>query len=230
MSHVITRAALIGAGTMGAAIAAHLANAGIPVYLLDVVPDRSTKEEEVRGLSLQKRVVRNRLANAGLERAKKSSPPSFFSSDQAELVTTGNTEDNFDWLADADWIVEAVGENLEVKRSLMARVDAVRKPGSVVSTNTSGIPIRAIAEGRSDDFRAHFLGTHFFNPPRYLKLLEVIPIADTSAGVVSGMMRFGERTLGKGVVVCKDTPNFIANRLASTSGQFAITYALEHGY
>src|SRR5919205_445877 len=228
MSHTIKRVVVIGSGTMGGGIAAHAANAGLRVYLLDVAPAELTPEEEKKGLKLESPQVRNRVVNASLERLKKSKPAAFFTPEAAELVTVGNLEDNFDWVGEADWIVEAVVEQLGPKRELLARVERVRRPGSVVSSNTSGIPIASIAEGLSEEFRAHFLGTHFFNPPRYMKLLEVIPTRDTKPEVTEFMKEFAERRLGKGVVVCKDTPNFIANRLGSISGATAVSYALRH--
>ncbi len=230
MTYRIQRACVIGAGTMGAAIAAHLANAGIPVYLLDVVPDRLTDQERARGRMLDDPEVRNRIVTAGIERAKNARPASFFTPETARLVTIGNLADHFAWVAEADWVIEAIVEQLKPKRELMARVDAARKPTAIVSTNTSGIPIASIGEGRSESFRAHFLGTHFFNPPRYLKLLEVIPTPDTARPVVEFIAGFAERRLGKGVVICKDTPNFVANRLGSIGGTFLLDYVLEHGY
>ncbi|HWQ11402.1 MAG TPA: 3-hydroxyacyl-CoA dehydrogenase/enoyl-CoA hydratase family protein [Roseiflexaceae bacterium] len=226
----IRKVAVIGAGTMGGGIAAHCANAGLQVVLLDAVPTALTPEEQAAGLTLESRQVRNRLANAGLERQKKIRPAAFMAPERAGLITTGNTEDDMGLLADADWIVEAIVEQLEPKRALMAKVEAVRKPGSIVSSNTSGIPIAALAAGRSEEFRRHFLGTHFFNPPRYLYLLEVIPTADTLPAVVEAMRAFAEERLGKGVVVCKDRPNFIGNRIFSYAMQARILYALEHGY
>jgi 3-hydroxyacyl-CoA dehydrogenase len=226
----IQRACVIGAGTMGAAIAAHLANVGIPVDLLDIVPGKLTAEEAAKGKTLADREVRDRLARTGLERARKARPAAFVNEDAVRLVRVGNTEDDFARVGEADWVIEAIIEQLGPKRALMERIEAARKPAALVSTNTSGIPIASIAEGRSPEFRAHFLGTHFFNPPRYLKLLEIIPTADTDPGVVAWMREFGERVLGKGVVMCKDTPNFIANRLASVSGAFMLDYVLEHGY
>jgi 3-hydroxyacyl-CoA dehydrogenase len=230
MSYAINRVAVIGAGTMGAAIAAHLANVGISAYLLDIVPRELTAEEEAKGLTLEHPAVRNRIVNEGWQRCVKARPANLFAPDVADRVTLGNLEDNFDWVGEADWIVEAVVERLDIKQQLMARVEKVRKPGSIVSTNTSGIPIKDIAAGRSDDFQAHFLGTHFFNPPRYLKLLEVIPHAKTKPEVVGFMKEFGTRTLGKGVVICKDTPNFIANRFISVVGAYTLNYALDNGY
>jgi 3-hydroxyacyl-CoA dehydrogenase len=230
MKFKVHRAVVVGAGTMGAALAAHLANAGVPVTLLDIVPNKLTRDEEQKGLTLQDRVVRNRIVQQGLERAVKSRPASFFTSDHASLVSVGNLEDDFEVIAQADWIIEAIIENLKIKRDLMVRIDAVRSPNAIVSTNTSGIPIASIAEGLSDGFRQHFLGTHFFNPPRYLKLLEVIPTPDTLPEVVKFISHFGEYRLGKGIVLCKDTPNFIANRLGFGGGAFALDYILEQGY
>ena len=230
MKYQIHRAVVIGAGTMGASIAAHLANAGLPVTLLDIVPNKLTAKEESNGKSLSDHEVRNRIVREGLERALKSRPSSFFTPEHAVLVSTGNLEDDFDVVGEADWIIEAIIENLEIKRQLMDRIDAVRAPESIISTNTSGIPVASIAEGRSENFRKHFLGTHFFNPPRYLKLLEIIPTPDTSADVVDFVSHFAEFRLGKGVVIAKDTPNFIANRLGSVGGAFAMDYILKNNY
>ena len=230
MKYTINRVVVVGAGAMGAAIAAHLANVGIPSTLLDIVPGALTKDEAEKGLTLESREVRNRIVNEGWQRCIKARPASLFTADTADRVSLGNLEDDFGCVAQADWVIEAVVERLDIKQQLMARIDAVRKPGSIVSTNTSGIPVQDIAAGRSPDFQAHFLGTHFFNPPRYLKLLEIIPHAGTSAEVVAYMAAFGSRTLGKGVVVCKDTPNFIANRYISLAGTYTLNYALEHGY
>lgn len=230
MSYAINRVVVIGSGTMGGGIAAHVANAGIPVYLLDIAPQELTPEEEKRGLSVDHPQVRNRIVNASLERLKKSKPAAFFTPEAADLVTVGNLKDNFEWVGDADWIVEAIVENLPAKRELVARIEKVRKPGSIVSSNTSGLPIAAIAAEASADFKAHFLGTHFFNPPRYMKLLEVIPTRETKPEVIEFMTDFAERRLGKGVVVCKDTPNFIANRFGSISGATALGYVLENKY
>lgn len=230
MGYTISRVTVIGAGTMGAAIAAHLANIGIPTYLLDIVPRELTSKEEKQGLTLDHPAVRNRIVNEGWQRCIQARPANLFTRDAAELVTLGNLEDSFDWVGEADWIVEAVVERLDVKQQLMARIEEVRKPGSIVSTNTSGIPIKDIATGRSDDFQAHFLGTHFFNPPRYLKLLEIIPHEQTKPEVVEFMKEFGTRTLGKGVVIAKDTPNFVANRFFSIFGSHMLNYALDNGY
>ncbi len=230
MKYKFHRAVVIGSGTMGAAVAAHLANAGVPVTLLDIVPNKLLPEEEQKGLSLQDRVVRNRIVQQGLDRAIKSRPASFFSSEQPALVSIGNLEDDLEVIKEADWIIEAIIENLKIKRDLMIRIDALRPENTIVSTNTSGIPVKSIAEGFSDGFRKHFLGTHFFNPPRYLKLLEVIPTKDTLPEVVQAISEFGEYRLGKGIVLCKDTPNFIANRLGFGGGAFALDYILENSY
>ena len=213
----IEKAAVLGAGTMGARIAAHFANAGLPCYLLDIVPRELTAEETRKGLTLESPAVRNRFALAGIEAAKKSRPAAFFVPDFARLITPGNFEDNLAWCAEADWIVEAVTEDLAIKRSLLARVDEHRRPGTIVSSNTSGLPIRLVAEGRSEDFQAHWAGTHFFNPPRYMKLVELIAGPKTKSEVLAALDEFCDRRLGKGVVVAKDTPNFIANRIGTFS-------------
>ncbi len=230
MKYKFHRAVVIGAGTMGAAIAAHLANAGVPVTLLDIVPNKLSPEEEQKGLTLQDKLVRNRIVQQGLERAVKSRPASFFTPETASLVTIGNLEDDLEAIKGADWVIEAIIENLKIKRSLMSRIDAIRPENAIISTNTSGIPVTDIAEGLSAGFRQHFLGTHFFNPPRYLKLLEVIPTKDTLPEVVDAISQFGEYRLGKGIVLCKDTPNFIANRIGFGGGAFALDYILENNY
>jgi len=230
MSYQIKKAMVIGSGVMGGGIAGHLANAGIPVYLVDIVPFKLTPAEEAKGLTLQSPAVRNRLVNQGMDFLIKSKPPGLFSPTRMELITVGNMEDNFDWVKEADWIIEVVVENLKIKHEVMAKIEAARKPGSIVSTNTSGLPIVQIAEGRSDEFKAHFLGTHFFNPARYMKLLEIIPTPQSDPNLVDFMMKFGERRLGKTMVLCKDTPNFIANRVASINGTSAINYVLQNDF
>lgn len=230
MPQQIKRVAVIGAGTMGAAIAGLVAGAGIPVLLLDVPPTTLTPEEEAKGLSLSHPAVRNRLVQQGFERMRKARPSNLYSERTARLITLGNTEDDFAKLAECDWIVEAIVEQLAPKQALLERLEPVRKPGAIVTTNTSGIPISLIAEGRSAEFRRHFFGTHFFNPPRYLKLLEIIPGDDADPAAVAAMRRFAEDTLGKGVVICKDRPNFIGNRLFSYAGQVILNYALANGY
>lgn len=221
MAYRIDNAVVIGSGTMGAAIAAHLANAGIPVTLLDIVPAGAPPDD---------RAARNKIVRDGWLRCLKARPANLMSPDLETLVSLGNLEDDFGAVSRADWILEAVVEDLAIKQRLMARVDEARKPLSIVSTNTSGIPIHSISEGRSDDFKRHFVGTHFFNPPRYLKLLEVIPGAETSRDVVDAVTGFGEAVLGKGVVLCKDTPNFIGNRVFFGTATFGINFILENGY
>jgi len=215
---------------MGSGIAAHLANAGIPIFLLDIVPSELTKEDRRKGLTRESPAFRNRFAAKGLEYAIKASPPSFFSPKDACLITIGNIEDHLEWLSRADWIVEAVPERLEIKRALFAKIEAHRRPGSLISSNTSGIPIRLLAEGRSADFRGHLLGTHFFNPPRYMKLLELIPGPETRSEVMQRVAAFAERTLGKGIVFAKDAPNFIANRIAAFGLFTAMRLMVEGDY
>jgi len=205
----IQKAVVLGAGTMGARIAAHFANAGLPCVLLDIVPP-DLKPEAPTG-------ERNRFARNGLEAAKKSRPAAFFSSTLADKISIGNFEDDLARCAEADWIVEVVAENLDIKRKLLSRVAQFRKPGAIVTTNTSGLPVKLIAEGLPDEFQQHWAGTHFFNPPRYLKLVEIIPGPHTSLDVIASLGEFCDRRLGKGVVVAKDTPNFIANRIGTFS-------------
>lgn len=230
MTYQIKRVGVIGAGTMGAAIAALVAGTGIPVLLLDVPPDSLTAEEEAKGLTLSHPQVRNRIVQQGFERMRKARPSNLYSERSAELITLGNTEDDFHRLAECDWIVEAIVEQIGPKQALMARLEEVRKPNAIVTTNTSGIPIRIIAEGRSEAFRRHFFGSHFFNPPRYLRLLEIIPGDEADPAVVAAFRRFAEERLGKGVVICKDRPNFIGNRIFVYAGQVLLNFALEHGY
>jgi 3-hydroxyacyl-CoA dehydrogenase len=217
MRRSIEIAAVLGAGTMGARIAAHLANAGIPCYLLDIVPPELTADEKRKGLTVQDARVRNRIVLAGLEAAKKSRPAAFFTPEAARLITPGNFEDNMAWCGQVDWIIEAVAENLEIKRRLFERVEGFRKPGTIVTSNTSGLPIHTIAEGRSEDFQQHWAGTHFFNPPRYMKLVELIAGPRTRPEVLAALEDVCDRRLGKGVVRAKDTPNFIANRIGTFS-------------
>jgi len=224
----IKKAAVLGAGVMGAQIAAHLANAGIPCLLLDIAPRELKPEEEAKGLSLE--LVRNRIAQAGLDAALKAKPAAFFTSEAASLVTVGNFEDDLPALRDCDWVIEAIIENLEIKRSLFERLEQHLHPGAIVSTNTSGIPIAALAEGRGDNFRRRFLGTHFFNPPRYLYLLEIITTPETDPAVTAVIAGFCDRALGKGIVYARDTPNFIANRIGTFSMLDAIKVMLEGGY
>ncbi|HKQ53935.1 MAG TPA: 3-hydroxyacyl-CoA dehydrogenase/enoyl-CoA hydratase family protein [Pyrinomonadaceae bacterium] len=226
----IEKAAVLGAGTMGAQIAAHLANAGVPVVLLDIVPRELTAEEQAKGLSLESKMVRDRIARSGLDAAKKARPAAFFTPEAAALVTVGNFDDDMARLKDCDLIIEAVVENLEIKRKLYERVEEFRRPGAVVASNTSGIPIRQLAEGRSEDFRAHFLGVHFFNPPRYLHLVELIRTEWTKPEISCAMAGFLDQRLGKGVVPAKDRPNFIANRIGTFGAMHTIQTMLEDGY
>ncbi len=215
MKKRIEKVAVLGAGTMGARIAAHVANAGIPCFLLDIVPSELTADEKRKGLTLESPAVRSRIVLAGLEAARKSRPAAFFTPETARLVMPGNLEDNLAWCGQADWIIEAVAENLEIKRKLFERVESVRKPGTIVTSNTSGLPIHLIAEGRSEDFQQHWAGTHFFNPPRYMKLVELIAGPKTLPAVLSTLDEMCDLRLGKGVVIAKDTPNFIANRIGT---------------
>ncbi len=202
----INKVAILGAGTMGARIAAHFANAGIPSHLLDIVPPDADG------------ATRNKIAAAGLEAAKKSKPAAFMDVSLARLVTIGNFEDDLKKLAEVDWIIEAVVENLEIKRSLLKKVEAIRKPGTIITTNTSGLPVGKIAEGFSDDFRRAWFGTHFFNPPRFMRLLEIIPTPEADRAAIDAISHFCDVRLGKGVVIAKDTPNFIGNRIGTFLG------------
>ncbi len=215
MSYKVQKAAVLGSGVMGSGIAAHLANIGIPTLLLDIAPKELTAEESAKGLALDSKAVKNRFASSALGKLLKQKPAPLSAKKNLALITPGNFDDDLEKLKDVDWIIEVIVENLEIKKGLFEKIDAVRKPGTIVSSNTSGVSINAMAEGRSEDFQAHFLGTHFFNPPRYLKLLEVIPATTTKPEVVEFMKTFGEDVLGKGVVIAKDTPNFIANRIGT---------------
>ena len=215
MTHRIRRVAVLGAGTMGAAIAAHCANAGLEVDLLDIAPDDGNK---------------NDVVEAGFERMKNARPAALMSARVAERIRLGNFEEDFDRVGEADWVLEAILEKLEPKRELMQRVEKVAREDAIISSNTSGIRLHRIAEGRSEGFRKRFLGTHFFNPPRYLKLLEIVPTEDTDPEVVEFVRSFGEQVLGKGGVIAKDTPNFIGNRLGSFTGMQSVTYAIDNGY
>ncbi len=226
----IQKAAVLGAGVMGAAIAGHLANVGIKTLLLDIVPRDLTEKEKKKGLTLQDRVVRNRLAQSGKDRLLKEKPSPLYVKEAADLIEVGNLEDDFHRLAEVDWVIEAVVENLEIKQDLYRRLEKVWKPGIVVSSNTSGISVNKMAENCSVAFRKHFLGTHFFNPPRYMKLLEIIPNEKTDPGILKDMKAFAEEILGKGVVICKDTPNFIANRIGTYGLQVTMQVMEEMGF
>ena len=224
VTYQIKKAAVLGSGVMGSGIAAHLANIGIPTLLLDMVP-RDLSEEDKSNAQ-----ARNQIAQGSLEKLLKQKPAPLTSKKNLLLLTAGNFEDDLDKLKDVDWIIEVIVENLDIKKNLYEKIDAVRKPGTIISSNTSGISINAMAEGRSEDFQKHFLGTHFFNPPRYLKLLEVIPANSTLSEVVEFMQKFGEDRLGKGVVIAKDTPNFIANRIGTYGLLVTLREMLEKGY
>jgi 3-hydroxyacyl-CoA dehydrogenase len=215
MSHGIRKVAVLGAGTMGAAIAAHCANAGLEVDLLDKAPDDDDK---------------NAVVEAGFDRMKNARPAALMGENVADRIRVGNFEEHFGRVGEADWIVEAIIEKLEPKRELMQRVEDTAKESAIISTNTSGIPLHSISEGRSPEFKKRFVGTHFFNPPRYLKLMEIIPTEDTDPEIVEAIRNFGERVLGKGGVIAKDTPNFIGNRLGSFTGMQSARYAFENGY
>ena len=230
MKYHIRKAAVIGSGTMGGGIAALFAGLGIPTLLLDIVPFKRTAAEEAEGKTLEDASVRNRIIETGWKAVTKSRPPAILSETSKQLISLGNLDDDFDQLADVDLIVEVIIENLDIKRDLFERIDAIRAEHTIIATNTSGLPIQALAEGRSDGFQGHFLGMHFFNPPRWLKLLEVIPHGGTLPEVLDYVVHFSEETLGKGVVICKDTPNFIANRMFSITSAYEVAYALDHGY
>jgi 3-hydroxyacyl-CoA dehydrogenase len=232
----IEKAAVLGAGTMGAQIAAHLANAGVPTLLLDIAPRELTPDEQAKGLTLDNPPggsnpqVRNRIARNGLEAAKNAKPAAFFTPDNAALVSVGNFDDDLVKLKDRDLIIEAVVENLDIKRSLFERVEQHRRPGSIVASNTSGIPIHLLAEGRSEDFKQHFIGVHFFNPPRYLHLVEIIRTEWTKPEVSCFLYGFLDERVGKGVVPAKDRPNFIANRIGTFGALYTIKTMLDDGY
>lgn len=213
MNRRIKKVAVLGSGVMGSRIACHFANIGVQVLLLDIVPKDLTDAEKAKGLSIETKSVRNRIVNDALQAVLKSNPSPVYHSKVVERITTGNFDDDMKSIADCDWVLEAVVENLDIKKMVFNQVENFRKPGTLISTNTSGIPIHLMLEGRSDDFKTHFCGTHFFNPPRYLKLLEIIPTELTSKEVVDFLMQYGDKFLGKTTVLCKDTPAFIANRI-----------------
>src|SRR5688500_15563929 len=202
----IRKVAVLGSGVMGSRIACHFAGIGLQVLLLDIAaPSDSTGGEDIK--------KRNKIVNDSLNAAIKSNPSPLYTQDAAKKITTGNFDDNLKDIASYDWVIEVVVERLDIKRSLYEKVEGFRKPGSLVTSNTSGIPIHLLSEGRSDDFKAHFCGTHFFNPPRYLRLLEIIPTTDTNTEVVDFLLHYGDKFLGKTTVLCKDTPAFIGIRI-----------------
>lgn len=230
MKQTIKRAAVLGSGVMGSGIAAHLANVGIPTIMLDIAPSELTKGEEKKGLTLEDRAVRNRMAAESKKALLKQKPSPLTSKKNLDLIEVGNMDDDMEKLGDVDWVIEVVVERLDIKQKVFSKVDNYRKEGTIVTSNTSGISVEDMAEGRSKDFQKHFLGTHFFNPPRYLKLLEVIPTKHTDPEVLKFMKTFGEDVLGKGVVEAKDTPNFIANRIGTYGLLVTIQEMLKGGY
>ncbi|MEM0518709.1 3-hydroxyacyl-CoA dehydrogenase/enoyl-CoA hydratase family protein [Aequorivita flava] len=209
----INKVAVIGSGIMGSGIACHFANIGVEVLLLDIVPRELTDAEKKKGLTLEDKVVRNRIVNDDLQKAIKSNPAPLYHKDFAKRISTGNLEDDISKVKTADWIIEVVIERLDIKKQVFENLDKHRKPGTLITSNTSGIPIKFMSEGRSEDFQKHFCGTHFFNPPRYLKLFEIIPGPKTSPEVLEFLNGYGEKFLGKTSVVAKDTPAFIGNRI-----------------
>ena len=213
MNRPINKVAVIGSGIMGSGIACHFANIGVEVLLLDIVPRELTEREKAKGLTLEDSTVRNRLVNDSLKNALKSKPSPIYHTDFAKRIQTGNLEDDISRVSEADWIIEVVVERLDIKKQVFEKLEAHRKPGTLITSNTSGIPIAFMSEGRSADFQAHFCGTHFFNPPRYLKLFEVIPGPETKKEVLDFLLSYGEKFLGKTPVLAKDTPAFIGNRI-----------------
>lgn len=224
MQRRIRKVAVIGSGVMGGGIAALLASAGIPTLLLDIVPQDLSDEET------SDPKARNRIVKDGFDKMMKARPAAIMHPKEAALISLGNMEDDFQRIADCDWIVEVVVENLSIKRDLFERIDGVRRKGSIVSSNTSGIPLQSMSEGRSVDFKQHFLGTHFFNPVRYMHLLEIIPGKETLEEVLAFMAEFGERRLGKGVVWAKDTPNFVGNRIGTQGMVKSMQLMIEEGF
>ncbi len=213
MNRHIRKVAVIGSGIMGSGIACHFANIGLPVRLYDITPRELNAKEKKKGLTLEHPAVRNRIVNEGLQACLKSKPSPIYNKAFAKRITTGNLEDDLDKIADCDWVIEVVVERLDIKKSVFEQIEKHRKPGSLITSNTSGIPIKFMNEGRSEDFRQHFAVTHFFNPPRYLKLFEVVPGSDCKPEVVDFLMKYGEKFLGKTSVLAKDTPAFIGNRI-----------------
>ncbi|MFN5380483.1 MAG: 3-hydroxyacyl-CoA dehydrogenase/enoyl-CoA hydratase family protein [Bacteroidota bacterium] len=213
MNRKIKNVAILGSGVMGSRIACHFANIGVSVLLLDITPKELTEDEKKKNLTTDHKAVKNRIVNTSLQNTIQSKPAALYHKDAIKLITTGNFTDDLDKIKDCDWIIEVVVEQLEIKKQLLEKVDSLRKPGTLITSNTSSIPIHLMSEGRSDDFRKHFCGTHFFNPPRYLRLLEIIPTPETDQEVIDFLMHYGDLYLGKTTVLCKDTPAFIANRI-----------------
>jgi len=229
MKRTIKKVAVLGSGVMGSRIACHFANIGVQVLLLDIVPKEPNDAEKASGKTLENPAVRNRIVNDALQTALKSNPSPIYRQSFAKRITTGNFDDNMNQIESCDWIIEVVVERLDIKKSVFEKVEQFRKSGTLITSNTSGIPIRMMAEGRSEDFKTHFCGTHFFNPPRYLKLLEIIPTENTSDEVLTFLQDYGMRYLGKTVVLCKDTPAFIANRVGVYSIQALFHIVKEMG-
>jgi 3-hydroxyacyl-CoA dehydrogenase len=229
MNRTIRKVAVLGSGIMGSRIACHFANIGVQVLLLDIIPRELTPAEQAKGLTMESPAVRNRLVNESFTNTLKSSPAPLYSPEFSSRVKLGNFDDNLAEIKDYDWIIEVIVERLDIKQGLFEKVDKLRKPGTLVSSNTSGIPIHLMSEGRSDDFQKHFSGTHFFNPPRYLRLLEIIPGPKTDPEVIDFLMKYGDLFLGKTTVLCKDTPGFIANRLGIYAMVQTIRVAEEMG-
>jgi len=230
MGREIKKVAVLGAGVMGAGIAAHMANAGIPCYLLDIVPGELSAPEQKKGLTLDHPHVRSRFAIHGKQNALKAKPAAFYSANDADLVTEGNFDDHLDWLGECDLVVEAIIENLQIKQNLFKRVAEVRKPGSIIASNTSGISVESMVEGLPEEFQQHFCVLHFFNPPRYMKLLEIVAHPKTSKEVLETVETFCAYKLGKGVIYGKDTPNFVANRIGVEGMMYAMRLMIEDGY
>ncbi|MCD6295571.1 MAG: 3-hydroxyacyl-CoA dehydrogenase family protein, partial [Deltaproteobacteria bacterium] len=229
MEKKIKKAGVIGAGVMGATIAAQLANVGIETILLDIVPPKLTDDDKKKGLTEESKAFRNKLSQNGVNIALKSKPASFYVPENAKLITIGNLEDNLDWLSEVDLIIEVVVELLKIKKIVYEKIETVLKAGTIVTSNTSGIPARDLCEGRSEDFRKHFAITHFFNPPRYMKLLEIVPGPDTLPEVVEVLADTCEKIVGKGIVYAKDTPNFVANRIGTYSMLYGIRTMVDLG-
>ena len=225
MEKKIKKAGVIGAGVMGATIAAQLANVGIETFLLDIVPPELTDDDKKKGLTKESKAFRDKFGQNGLNIALKSRPASFYVPENAKLMTIGNLEDNLEWLSDVDWIIEVVVERLDIKKSVFEKIETVLKPGTIVTSNTSGISAKAMCEDRTENFRKHFAITHFFNPPRYMKLLEIVPNPDTLPEVIETLADICEKALGKGVVHAKDTSNFVANRIG-TYNMFSVINAM----
>jgi len=213
MKRSINKVAVLGSGIMGSRIACHFANIGVEVLLLDIAPKELNADEQAKGLTLDNPAVKNRIVNAALQTAVKTNPSPVYTKKALNKIKTGNFDDDMPKIAGYDWVIEVVVENLEIKKKVFEQVEQFRKPGTLITSNTSGIPIHLMAEGRSEDFKANFCGTHFFNPPRYLKLLEIIPTPHTKPEIIDFLMHYGDKFLGKTTVLCKDTPAFIANRV-----------------